>query len=682
MAIIKHVFTNAKADLADPTIVRPSDWNSAHAITMIEGVSAGTQVGSSGTIVFADSNGVSFGMNANTITGTVRTDYQSAGAYLTTAMVSNAGSNFVAATAAFAGTSASGTIASNGISVSIGPYITTAMASNRGSDFVAATAAFAGTSASGTIGSAGISVSIGPYITTADLSANSSNYFRNWKIAGNTAGTTSSQQGTDFWLAGGQGITLSGNSNSITLSVGSYITTAMASNRGSDFVAATAAFAGTSASGTIGSAGISVSIGPYITTAMASNRGSDFVAATAAFAGTSASGTIGSAGISVSIGPYITTAMASNRGSDFVAATAAFAGTNASGTIASNGISVSVAAPGAAAENNWVTLLGANVAGSSSASGSTIGWSGINLTLSGTNNSQVVISAPATTSFVGSGAISLSVNASTITVQDVPSSYFAIHPAVSLISQSMGQSTSLVFPMCIPYQLSVSFARIMMSFSAASTSRTVQNVVTSCSGEIYSTVNLVAYSMGTGGNSESLQYVTSGQGVVTYRNYINVGAQSTEGSYTNAITFPSRGSSNSAIASNYSVSNANSYQFSTTAFHTAFTNIRYFDLPFQANLTPGAYWFCMGISSNSATNGTFFSNITGCLVRYSHHYAMSQINAAVEIQGVAANTTNALNGCGSFTLGGAAGTTSSIGMNQISRSASHPLPWIQLIRSA
>lgn len=216
------------------------------------------------TVVFSNSNGVSFGLNGSTMTATVATNYQSAGAYLTTAMASNRGSDFVNATAAFAGTSASGTIASNGISVSIGPYLTTAMASNRGSDFVQAAAAFAGTSASGTIASNGISVSIGPYITTAalsgdttkyagvgetvgtiagsdlamtvdtngvnigypkwlttaDLSANSSKYVQAWELGGNTAGTTSSLQGTKLYLVGGNNITLSGNSNSITVSAG------------------------------------------------------------------------------------------------------------------------------------------------------------------------------------------------------------------------------------------------------------------------------------------------------------------------------------------------------------------------------------------------------------------------------------------------------------------------------
>lgn len=49
----------------------------------------------------------------------------------------------------------------------------------------------------------------------------------------------------------------------------------------------------------------------------------------------------------------------------------------------------------AAAESNAFNLLGANTAGNTTASGSTIGLSGINITLSGTNNSQIVLSVAA-----------------------------------------------------------------------------------------------------------------------------------------------------------------------------------------------------------------------------------------------------------------------------------------------
>lgn len=103
-ATVKHVFTNPVADGTITSIVRPSDWNSAHVVTLAPtgaeiigafsnggnvtfgtnasgyvtasapaggtggggvAISAGTNSTSTGTVVFADSNGMSFGMNTN-----------------------------------------------------------------------------------------------------------------------------------------------------------------------------------------------------------------------------------------------------------------------------------------------------------------------------------------------------------------------------------------------------------------------------------------------------------------------------------------------------------------------------------------------------------------------------------------------------------------------------------------
>lgn len=231
-----------------------------------------------------------------------------------------------------------------------GIAVSEAGALTNASQFVQASASFYGTSASGTISSNAISVSIGAYITTARRSTdaiglNTAQTNVTWTV--NSSGLSlnaSRYAGTGFTSTTTAGTAVVGTNNTLGLSVGvpAFITTAMASNRGSDFVAATAAFAGTSASGTIASNGISVSIGPYLTTAMASNRGSDFVQATAAFAGTSASGTIASNGISVSIGPYLTTAALSNHSHGNPTLNL----TNLSGTTASNsaGLTLSLSA--------------------------------------------------------------------------------------------------------------------------------------------------------------------------------------------------------------------------------------------------------------------------------------------------------------------------------------------------
>lgn len=206
-----------------------------------------------GGYALAGGNGVTLQQSNNTVSISVATNYQSQGAYLTTAMQSNAAtiSNIkVSAGASSSNVSALTFNNSNGVSFgydgtnitatvatnyqSSGNYLTTARASNDG---VGLNTALTANGVAWTVNSSGISLNIPAFLTTADLSANSSKYIQNWKLTGNTAGTTSSAQGTDLWLAGGNGVTISGSSNTLSFSVatnyqsqGAYLTTAMQSN--------------------------------------------------------------------------------------------------------------------------------------------------------------------------------------------------------------------------------------------------------------------------------------------------------------------------------------------------------------------------------------------------------------------------------------------------------------------
>ena len=112
-----------------------------------------------------------------------------------------AAGNFVQSNATIAGTNITGTVASNGLSLSVGNYITTAMASNRGTDFVQATATIAGTNITGTVASNGLSLSVAaaagvtlsryepvPFINVASTSINpASIYFYHVDLPQNVA---------------------------------------------------------------------------------------------------------------------------------------------------------------------------------------------------------------------------------------------------------------------------------------------------------------------------------------------------------------------------------------------------------------------------------------------------------------------------------------------------------------
>lgn len=184
--------------------------SAATAVTGSMNVSAGTTSGNLASLVFSNGNNVSFGLNGGTLTASIPN-------VLTTAMASDRGSNFVQATAAFHGTNISGTIGSNDISLSVNPSISTARASNDGIGLNTAASnvtwtvnssglsldarGYAGTvtgatSASLTVNSNGISISLPPYITTARASTDA--------LGLNTA------QSNVTWTANSAGLTLDG----------------------------------------------------------------------------------------------------------------------------------------------------------------------------------------------------------------------------------------------------------------------------------------------------------------------------------------------------------------------------------------------------------------------------------------------------------------------------------------
>lgn len=276
-----------------------SGANAGGAQTGISGIVASDATYTSGTVTFS---GVGGGVTVNSNTGQ-RVDIsvaaqsnQTVGLYASSNTYLTSSGTVDARSLTFRGDkSITVGISAGEVLFSVGAYLTTAMASNRGSDFVQATAAFNGTNASGTIASNAISVSVAAPVPIATAvnpvaSANSTGTVTRYapedhrhagiaaigiSTAGNSAGTSGSNVGT-YWFQGGNSITLSqitsnNGSHTIIVSAGNYLTTAMASNRGSDFVQATAVFNGTNASGTIASGAISVSVAAPIPIATSVN---------------------------------------------------------------------------------------------------------------------------------------------------------------------------------------------------------------------------------------------------------------------------------------------------------------------------------------------------------------------------------------------------------------------------
>lgn len=164
---VQHVYSNTVANGTDTGVVRPSDWNSYHNqyITIV-GNTSGQSTMSGTNIAFAGGNGIT--LSANTVAGgatisvhaNTTPDYMYIGGNTTGSATNastlsgdtfflNGGSNITISNNA-------GTLVFNGQTNAL----TTAMVSNAGSNFLNASGAFNGTNITGTIGSNGLSLSV------------------------------------------------------------------------------------------------------------------------------------------------------------------------------------------------------------------------------------------------------------------------------------------------------------------------------------------------------------------------------------------------------------------------------------------------------------------------------------------------------------------------------------------
>lgn len=158
----------------------------------------GSTAAQSTTIAFSNSNGVSFGLNGGTMTASVATNYQSQGAYLTTARASN---DAIGLNSAFTGNGALATINSSGLSLNLNGLLSTARASNDG---IGLNTALTGNGVAWTVNSSGLSLSVPAFLTTA---AQSNHSHGNPTLAlTNISGTTASNSaGLTLSLSAGAG---------------------------------------------------------------------------------------------------------------------------------------------------------------------------------------------------------------------------------------------------------------------------------------------------------------------------------------------------------------------------------------------------------------------------------------------------------------------------------------------
>lgn len=209
-------------------------------------IAAGTQTGTSGTINFANSNGITFGMSGSTqITAshngiTIQTVQTQASGNIV-------GAGFSSTTTT--GVNIVGTNNSLGLSLGVPAYLTTQSVQTQASGNIARTGftstSTAGIALVGTLNTGGLSLGIPAYLTTQSVQTQAS---------GNIVGSGFSSTTTT-----GTAIVGTNNSNGLSLGVPAYLTTQSVQTQASGNIAGSG-FTGANASGTLNSNGLSLSI--------------------------------------------------------------------------------------------------------------------------------------------------------------------------------------------------------------------------------------------------------------------------------------------------------------------------------------------------------------------------------------------------------------------------------------
>lgn len=239
-----HVYNQTVADGTATSVVRPSDWNSAHSQVMtIAGNTAGASTVSGTNVVFQGGNNVTLSVNQAAGVGTIVVSGPNVSQYLTTAAQSNHSHNF-ATTTTNGASIVVGTANSAGATIGVPAFLTTAQP-------------------------------VGAYLTTARASNDA---------IGLNSGLTAN------------GVSMTANSSGLSLNFPAFLTTAAQSNHSHNF-ATTTTNGSQIVVGTTNSAGATVGVPPFITTYVAQTTqtqpAGNIAGVGTTFGGTNVSATMG-----------------------------------------------------------------------------------------------------------------------------------------------------------------------------------------------------------------------------------------------------------------------------------------------------------------------------------------------------------------------------------------------------
>ncbi len=599
-------------------------------------ISAGTTSIVSTAFTFSNSNGVSWGINTNAvITATVVTTY--------------AGQGFTTATTA--GTAIVGTLSTNGLSMGVPAYLTTADLSQNSSKYAGTgftTATTAGTNIVGTLATNGISMGVPAYLTTA-MQSNAAT-ISNINIS---AGTTSTNASA-FTFSNSNNVSFGINGQTIT---GSIATT----YAGTGFTTATTA--GTNIVGTLNTSGLSLGVPAYLTTAALSGDTSKFAGTgftTATTAGTAIVGTLATNGLSMGVPAYLTTAMQSNAAtiSNIKISAGTLSQTRSDVTFAdSNGIS-------------W----GLNTNGVVTASIATT-YAGTGFTTATTSGTNIV-------GTLNTSGLSMGVPAYLTTAEQSrqPLSYWA-NFAAYVGGQTTGaiSNTFYVFPITIQEKLSIGYLR-MLGLGAFTTTTLATSAVNNATGastafSLTCAMNAVLYTVGTGANSRSLQEVYSSSAGLSWGVTVSQASTSNASNQTvsEIMSFPREGTTTFVSSTTYNTT-ATTCPILTTDFGANQGN-RFIDIPFSTSLSAGNYWMALNrISGTVGGKNIDWGWSTLAMTQFANSWGGQALGVNVSNEGPQF-------GIGNWTTN-VAQTTSSIAFASITVTTSYYVPYVQFVNQS
>jgi hypothetical protein len=300
------------------------------------------------------------------------------------------------------------------------------------------------------------------------------------------SGSSSTFQTLQFGNSNGVSFSISNGSIVATVatnyqSQGAYLTTAMASNAGSNFVGLNSAITANGVSASINSSGISLNFPAFLTTAMQSAQSSNFAKTgftSSTVTGTNILATNDTNGLSMLVPAFVTNA--AGGGITNVNISAGTTSQNLSNFVFSNSNNVSFGINGSTITASINAGAGGGIALANSQTTYTSGTANIiasgALTIGSTTGQSFYFSAPAQSSLSATGNISISVNGSTISIGDIKQTRASLFvpweedyvPSKQFSSGSLGQNSIYLYGAYFPDYVSGSILKIPMFITNSS----------------------------------------------------------------------------------------------------------------------------------------------------------------------------------------------------------------------